>query len=278
MIAAHGPTCWACGVPVDVERLDDHGYVRCCACGLRFYPSGEAPREIYDDCYFAAYRGGNYFATEILRRHEARIRLALVRGAAGSSATDLLEIGCAAGFFLDEARHAGWRVRGIEPADGPAEYARHRLGLDVVSAFAEDAEIESNSVDAACLWHTLEHIPRPGGLLHHVRTGLRPGGALLVEVPNADSVLAHRLGGNWFALEPDVHVAQWTPNSLRTVLENCGYAVESVSTVPFLTYVAGCGRRLPRRVWLALRQRAWLRNPHPSGHDLLRAVARRPDA
>lgn len=268
-------TCWACHSNVD-RQVDQHGYARCWGCGLRFYPSGEAPRGRYDDSYFVEYRGGDYFATEELRRHEARIRLAIVRDAAGPAARDLLEIGCAAGFFLDEARRAGWTVTGIEPAEGPATYARTQLGLDVATTFAEEAALDPSSLDAVCLWHTLEHIPEPERLMRHVRTALRPGGVICIEVPNGASLMANRAGSTWFALEPDVHVAQWTPRALRDLLSRAGYAVEDPHTVPFLTYVAGRRRRFVRRVWLALRQRTWLRDPHPTGHELLRATAQRP--
>ena len=277
-VAPQPHTCWACQAPVHDDRPDEHGYVRCAGCGLRFQPAGEARADAYDDSYFTEYRGGHYFETEPLRRHEARVRLGLVREAAGERASDLLEIGCAAGFFLDEARRAGWRVRGVEPAEGAAAYARDHLKLDVVSGFAQEVEIEPRSLDAVCLWHTLEHIPRPRDVLSHVASGLRAGGALLVEVPNGDSLLARRLGRDWFALEPDVHVAQWSPSSLRALLESSGYAVQSISTVPFQTYVARRRDRIPRYVWLALRQRRWLPDPHPTDHELLRAVARRADA
>lgn len=275
MSDASATRCWACAAPVDATT-DSDGYVRCAACALRFYPSGEAPRAHYDDNYFADYAGGDYFATEALRRHEARVRLRLVRQATGPAATQLLEVGSAAGFFMDEARKSRWSVRGIEPAEGPATYARTKLGLDVVSTFAEDAELPASSVDAVCLWHTLEHIPDPADLLRNLLAALRPGGVLVIEIPNGASLLAKRSGSDWFALEPEVHVAQWTPTALGAVLASCGYAVDRVYTVPFLTYVAGWRRRLPRRAWLAIRQRAWLRDPHPAGHELLRAVARRP--
>lgn len=270
------PTCWGCARPAATTVADQDGYVHCDACGLRYAAAGVAPRERYNDAYFTDYRGGNYFETEPLRRHEARVRLGLVRAAAGDAAQDLLEVGCAAGFHLDEARTLGWRPRGIEPAEGPSEYARRELGLDVVTGFADDVSLVPGSLDAVCLWHTLEHIPCPKRLLDHFRAALRPGGVLLIEVPNAASRLAMRQGSDWFALEPEVHVAQWTPPALRSLVERAGYDVDEVSTVPFLTYVDGSLRRLPRRVYLALRQRRWVADPHPSDHELLRVVARRP--
>ena len=87
-------TCWACGAAVE-ERADALGYAGCRDCGLRFFATRPAPRAAYGRAYFEQYRGGDYFATESVRRHESRVRLALVRSAAGPRAIDLLEVGSA---------------------------------------------------------------------------------------------------------------------------------------------------------------------------------------
>jgi SAM-dependent methyltransferase len=268
--------CWACGAPVDPAPVDPAGYARCGNCGLRFYSAGEAPRDAYAEDYFVAYKGGNYYDTEPVRRHESRVRLDMVeREAKGRG--ELLEVGSAAGFFLDEARKRGWRVTGIEASADAAAFARERLGLELRVGFAEEVALEARHFDAACLWHTVEHVPRPQGLLATLREALRPGAPLLIEVPNGNSVLANREGPRWPPLEPDVHVAQWTPASLVAVLRRAGFVEPRAVTVPFLTYVPGALARAPRRVNLALRQRRWLRDPHPAGHELLRAVAHAPN-
>lgn len=265
--------CWACAAAVDDGRLDVSGYARCGRCGLRFFPSGAAPREVYDAGYFASYKGGDYVQTEPTRRHEARVRLGLVEALAPARG-HLLEIGSATGYFLDEARGRGWTVTGIEPSQEAAAVAHERFGLDVRVGFAEDVALAAGVYDAACLWHVLEHVPRPRRLLEMVRAALRPGAPILIEVPNGASRAARREGAGWFALEPDVHVAQWTPSALSELLDCAGWSGVQTSTVPFLTYVPGATARSLRRVKLALRQRSWARDPHPDAHELLRAAAR----
>jgi SAM-dependent methyltransferase len=265
--------CWACGATADAVP-DDSGYTRCSACDLRFYARGEAPRDRYGREYFEHYRGGDYAVTEPVRRHEARVRVGLLSEVVETPG-ELLELGSATGLFLDEARARGWRVRGIEPSAHASTIARERRGLDVREAFAEDVELGEAVVDAICAWHTLEHLVDPLPLMGRLHRALRPDGRLLLEVPNGASRMARRQGSRWFPLEPDVHMAQWTPTALTAVLARAGFRAVKVETVPFLTYVPTARRRLPRRLWLAMRQRAWVRDPHASAHELLRAVATR---
>jgi hypothetical protein len=54
----------------------------------------------------------------------------------------LLEIGCAYGFFLDEAHRAGFEVSGIEPAEAAAAHAGD-LGLNVVCGLLSEATLNS---------------------------------------------------------------------------------------------------------------------------------------
>lgn len=264
-------TCWGCGHDVSGDR-DHNGYAKCSSCGLRFQPSGEAPRDVYVGEYFEQYRGGDYVGSEAERRHEARVRLDLLPSP-GQSGGRLLEIGSAAGFFLDEASRVGWRVSGVEPSAEMAGYSVSRFGVDVEVGFAEDLDLAHAQPDIVCAWHSLEHIPDPLALLTKIREALSENGAMVVEVPNGASIRARRLGENWIGLQPDVHVAQWTPAGLKALFERAGFSRVETTTVPFLVYRGSWAAKAPRRILLAIRQRRWIREPHPEHHELLRAVA-----
>ena len=105
----------------------------------------------------------------------------------------LLDVGCAKGGFLAAARDAGFVVRGVEPAEAAAAVAR-RLGLDVVVGTLDDVPLAASSLEVVTAWHVLEHIPEPLDTLIRLRRELVPGGHLLIEVPNAESVKAGRRG------------------------------------------------------------------------------------
>jgi 2-polyprenyl-3-methyl-5-hydroxy-6-metoxy-1,4-benzoquinol methylase len=127
----------------------------------------------------------------------------------------LLEIGCASGFFLDAAHRAGFQVTGVEPSEEQAELARARVAADVRAGFLEDIGFETGSFDVSCAWHVLEHIPEPVEGLRLLRAALRPGGTLALEVPNAGSRQALRLGALWPHWDPAHHVNHFTCDALE---------------------------------------------------------------
>ena len=273
-------TCWACGGPAGPTPTAPHPSLHeCPACGHLFAPDTDAAAlaALYDADYFEGYAGEGYEAVEAQRRHEARVRLAWMRrhGAGGGR---LYEVGAAAGYFLAEARAAGWDVSGVEPSDAQARLAREHLGLPVATGMLEEQALEDGGFDAVCAFHVLEHIVDPLPQLERLRRALRPGGRLVVEVPNGRSVRARRLGAGWPILGLPYHVSQFGPRSLRAVLERAGFAAGDVhtDTIPFTAYEPREVARRPRHVAHRALQAVQLRTAaptHPDRHELLRAVA-----
>jgi SAM-dependent methyltransferase len=275
--------CWTCGTEASPDaRFPNLGYARCPACDLVFAPasSQERLRALYRDDYFEDYgMEGGYDDDDAQRRREAQVRVRWMRRAA-APAGRLLEVGSASGWFLAEARAVGYDVVGIEPAPKMAEVARERAGAQVVAAMLEDASLEPASFDLVTAFHVLEHLAEPRASLATVRTVLRPGGRLLLELPNVASLRAGREGEDWYGMEPAHHVAHYSPRALDALLRAEGFAVEVVETVhPGTLLVPGAAfgpRGLGFHAKETLAARAWIRAPHPWKFDLLRAVARVP--
>jgi SAM-dependent methyltransferase len=272
-------TCWACGA--EAARVEHHlpgATFRCAACGLVFQPrrAGAELREIYDEAYFEDYAGGGDYSDEGgTRAYEARRRLQLVqRHVRGGR---LLEIGAAEGHFLEAARAAGFEARGIEPAESAARAARARAGVEVETGFVEDVALAEESLDAICAWHVLEHVPEPGGALERLGAALREDGMLFLEVPNAESPAAR--DADWLHWAPEYHVAHYGPASMRALLERAGLAPVAIDTFPGTGYYPPRMALAPGQLYSYAREavtlRALPRRPHPTRHELLRAVARR---
>ena len=241
-----------------------------------FVPQPEDP-SLYGDAYFESYSGGDYLAREERRRHESRVRLDLLATVLPPPAR-VLEVGAAAGFFLDEARRRGYAGEGIEPNAAMAAHARDGLSLDIRTGTLQEQELERGAFDAACAFHVLEHVADPLAALSGLRAALRAGGYVFIEVPNADSAAARRQGAAWAPLDLPHHLGHFGPSSLRALLARAGFEVARVDTIPFAVY--GASSRLGVLVLSsaeALRARAALPpGPHPHGHQLLRALARAP--
>jgi SAM-dependent methyltransferase len=280
-VADPTPSCWICGADAAPDtRYAGLPLVRCGACGFVFAPvaSAEELHRLYTADYFDAYPGGQaYDADEAQRRHEAAVRLRwLQRYAAGGR---LLEIGSASGWFLGQARDAGFAVEGVEPAAEVAAAATARWDVPVQAATVESATLPDGELDVIVAWHALEHIAMPAAVLERLYAALKPGGLLLVEVPNVDSAASRAQGAAWFHLDLAHHVGHYAPATLADLLRRTGFAPVQVDTFPTAGYLRPDLARRPKALAWQLKQavshRASPRAPHPTRHEMLRAVARR---
>ena len=129
----------------------------------------------------------------------------------------LLDIGCGNGAFLRSSSRTlpGWSFCGSEFD------LRHREAVEVISGVdrlysGSLAEIPGE-FDVISLIHVLEHIPAPTAMLKQVATKLKPGGWLVVEVPDCRV--------NPFMLLVADHASHFSPGSLSAVVGGAGYEI-----------------------------------------------------
>lgn len=270
-------TCWICeggaGPCAGLAPLD---FLQCRSCGFIFRPELDTT---------AVYEGGEYEARDFAadyaveqtvdeRRTNAQVRLTWLLQHARRGR--LLDVGAAGGAFVLEAREAGFDAFGVEPAPAFARHAREVLGVDVRDGRVEDLDVAGGTLDVATLWHVLEHVPEPAGTLEVLRDRLRRDGLLVIEVPNVASVAAQRMGLAWTHLDAEVHVSQFTPRTLRTLLERAGFAIEQLTTVAHGIYLSRRERWAAAHVAhrLQLARGGAIGLQHPDRHEFLRVVAR----
>ena len=204
----------------------DYALARCASCGSAV-TLAPAPREAHEE---GAYGGGAprgaQLATPLLRAFDRR-RLSFLARAGGRPPGALLDIGAGRGRFVAQARAAGWAADGIEPSLRGVEGARAR-GVQLQQAGIDDADIAPGSLDAAALWHVLEHLDDPGAALERIAGWLRPGGLLVVGVPNLASVQARAGGARWYHLDVPRHRTHFTADGLHALLRRHG--LEPVAT------------------------------------------------
>lgn len=221
------------------------------------------------------------------RRALASTPLSALRGAPAGRAVD---IGCGRGDLAALFVERGWQVTGIEPSAGACQAALAR-GVDARQGTLADVGLESGAYDAAIFQHSLEHTPDPVGDLEKICNALRPGGLVLITVPNFASWQRLRFGDRWYHLDLPRHRTHFTPPALEASLSRAGLQVESMATststvgLPATLQYVIAGRCLfPRG--LALRVAAGLcvlvlplgrlLDRLRGGGDQLHVVARRP--
>jgi SAM-dependent methyltransferase len=202
--------------------------VKCPACGhMQIDPM--PPDEVLAQAYEVA-ESGDYIDEEAGQRETARRALDRIEAHATKTGA-ILDLGCWVGFLLSEANNRGWECKGVEPSRFGSQYARERLGLDVVTADLFDAPLPAGHFDAVTMGDVIEHLPEPGDALGRIRELLAPGGVVWLAIPDAGSRLARAMGKRWWSVLP-THVQYFTRGSISTLLTRSGFDVLEVDTTP----------------------------------------------
>lgn len=134
----------------------------------------------------------------------------------------ILDVGCAAGFFVKAASDAGWDAMGVEPCRWLADYGINRLGTKIVPSTLAAAELEDASFDVVTMWDVLEHVSDPPGELREVFRILRPGGLLVVNFPDVGTWQAKLTGKYWWFFL-SVHLTYFTKNTIKAMTRKAGF-------------------------------------------------------
>lgn len=138
----------------------------------------------------------------------------------------VLDVGCGRGVILGALADRGFETHGVEISATAIIGADPRAEIRIAPRLA-DADYPEGYFDEVVIWHVLEHLEDPRATLQEIARILRPGGRLIVAVPNFSSAQARLSGGAWFHLDLPRHLYQFTLSGLRQLLEATGFECES---------------------------------------------------
>lgn len=167
---------------------------------------------------------------------------------------NILDIGTGIGQFLHIARPFFTEVHGTEVSRTGVDVAREKYGIDVAHGVVEELSFPDQSFNNVTLFHVLEHVPDPGGLVRTCWRLLAEGGTLVVAVPNdvlSWTSLVKRVGRlmrlpQFSKFSPvmgiskagssrEIHLSHFTPAVLQRLLETRGFSVVFTSIDPYYT-------------------------------------------
>lgn len=207
-------TCSDCDLTYVTPRLVDHSLIE----------------QVYDEGYWSSNaakdRGyTDYRADAPLYLRTYRKRLSVVRRHFARPGR-VLDVGCAAGYFLSVMQEEGWDVTGLEPSDAIRPQAAERLGAgNVLGGLLGEVDLPPGHFDLITFWDVIEHIPDVVGALRTARALLAPGGKLLIETQNVASRAAKLLGPAWQHYKHAEHIYHFHPGTLRRLMDQAGFEI-----------------------------------------------------
>jgi 2-polyprenyl-3-methyl-5-hydroxy-6-metoxy-1,4-benzoquinol methylase len=148
----------------------------------------------------------------------------------GMATGKVLDVGCATGVFLKGMQNRGWQAFGIEPSDYAAHYAQERLNLDVKHDYLQADSYESNQFDLVTLWDVFEHLPNPEETLQIIHNILKPGGVLLLGLPNPESWDRYWFKDAWSGWDVPRHYYVYKTKALTRLLKKHGFRFKRIKS------------------------------------------------
>ncbi len=211
---------------------DGFTYVKCTGCSFIYSSpqlTSEAIEKAYNDIEIRS-----YFLNELLipfveqgQKKEFRERLERISALINSKTRRLLDVGCAAGNFLQIAGEMGYEAEGLELDDINVKYAKEKRNLNAHMITLEQMNYPEGSFDVVTLWDVLEHLSQPMQTLREISRVMRPGGILGLSTINHACLNQRLLRSDWRYWMPPDHICSFTPPILRKMLKDARLAVFS---------------------------------------------------
>jgi len=173
-----------------------------------------------DRYYPPRYRRFNAVAAFVLRRlYLRRVDGWLARIPKSGVA---LELGSGTGWMLRALRERGWLAVGSERTVTVAVAAREGAGVPMFVGDL-DAIRDAPVLDLVIMFHVLEHLADPVAALHALARRVKPGGTLILGIPNIASWQARAVGSRWMHLDAPRHLCHFSPDAIERALHASGF-------------------------------------------------------
>jgi SAM-dependent methyltransferase len=223
--------CALCGATERRHLLDKDGYpiARCISCRL-VQVDVELGRDELEQIY-----GEDFFTEEELFHDYVAQRD--IRVASGARFADviarivpsgrLLDVGAAAGFFL-EAASKQYDVTGVEFSPFAAEYARTTFGHRVLTGDVTEVDLDGEQFDVTTMWATIEHMADPLAAVSAVASLTRPGGLFVLSTGDVTGPLARLNLRDWNLMLPPYHLFFFSPQTIEVLFAKAGFRLRRI--------------------------------------------------
>jgi 2-polyprenyl-3-methyl-5-hydroxy-6-metoxy-1,4-benzoquinol methylase len=207
-------------------QKENFSMVTCNRCSMHFIPPYFRKKISYtgykSEAVTEAVRKGNNWVK--IQRHKLRFKFIQKFIKKGK----LFDLGAGWGHFMLAGKELGYDVYGVEISEQPYQYCVNdlKLPVDHIDFFDMD---ESRQFDIITMWDVLEHIDKADEFLAKCSKLTRPGGFLVLQVPQIDSYLARHRGDEWKMMGLD-HVNYFGKKTIRQILEKNGYEVLKIKS------------------------------------------------
>jgi O-antigen biosynthesis protein len=161
---------------------------------------------------------------------------------------NVLEFGCATGYFSRMLSDKGCNIVGVEINSGAAKQAEKYCSKVIIADldFTSLGEIlAGQTFDVAVFGDVLEHLRDPWGILESVKDHLNPGGFVVASTPNIAhgavrlSLLQGKFNYQRYGILDNTHIRFFTKSTIIEMFEKSGYLLDVLDRTK-VSILSGC--------------------------------------
>jgi len=234
--------CLICGntkyrVIKEHTRDSEHRVVECSkGCGLHQLfplPSLQEDEKYYNENSHDKKITPDFDIDQLFQKfyYQNKSRIDYLKAFGIASNNKILDFACGYGFFIEMLEKEGYIADGIEISEDRLAICEKRLGkgysrIRNINLQKDNLPEElEEKYDVVTMIHVLEHLIEPKEVLEKINRLLKPGGLLVIEVPNEANLMMEisKEFNDFFYIRD--HVAYYTPSILCQLVKDCGYEV-----------------------------------------------------
>ena len=155
-----------------------------------------------------------------------------------------LDIGCAAGYFVEYMKNLGWNAHGIDLSQNCIDAGKSH-GLDLLCADYLLTEYD-RKFNLITMWAVIEHLHHPEKFLKKIYSDLEDNGILYISTCRADGIgFMKFFDSKWRFYNFPEHLNFFSLKNIKKVLKQNGFKVKK--TVMYGSGI-GSGKSLKKRV------------------------------
>lgn len=223
--------CYICGgCSVSVKQIvGPYPVMLCNSCGLLWVHDITEQQivDFYNGEYFKSKDSvigySDYLADEQLHRLNAASIIRKAQKHIKDTYPSALDVGCAYGFLMDEAKKQGQETMGLELSHEAYLYATQELKLKVLNKDLLESHFADGSFDVVYVIGTIEHVMNPAQCLQEINRILKEDGIVVITTMDTKGLLP------LYSLKPPEHLFYFSHDNLRSLLTQTGFYTEKVS-------------------------------------------------
>jgi 2-polyprenyl-3-methyl-5-hydroxy-6-metoxy-1,4-benzoquinol methylase len=229
-------TCLVCAAK-KFQPIYNDTLLKCAECGFvtaNMEIDAELLKQTYTENYFKGEEYLDYIRDKEILQTNFKKRLRYIyKHIDKSGITNVLEIGCAYGFFAETLTSDFKNIDyvGYDVVPEAIEYGKRELNKNLICGDYLQAKVEEKLSDIF-MWDVIEHLANPEKFIEKAAKELKSGGRIYITTGDIECFVPRLQKAKWRMIHPPSHLQYFSKRTLSKLLENYGFKIVDVSYPP----------------------------------------------